>query len=151
MDILRCLSTSELVSAVDSAHIFIVGSAFETQCLAALEAATRNLIVCMRNTGLLSQLPKSLRDQIGIFRPDLRLGFEELLDRMTRSPNSFQPALAIREAGLEVTPIRSEWLEIFELELQESFIPSIRKSPYEYLKGKLPTELKETIKKFIHL
>ena len=151
VDILRCLSTSELVSAVDSAHIFIVGSAFETQCLAALEAATRNLIVCMRNTGLLSQLPKSLRDQIGIFRPDLRLGFEELLDRMTRSPNSFQPALAIREAGLEVTPIRSEWLEIFELELQESFIPSIRKSPYEYLKGKLPTELKETIKKFIHL
>ena len=149
VSVLRCLSTTELVTIIDDADIFIVGSPFETQCLAAIEAATRNLAICMVDTGLISQLPEVFRRRIGEFNPNLREGFQDLLKRIQEDPSSLDPARAVRDAGLSATKLRTDWIKIFKAEMEESFLPRVRKSPYQFLKGKVPVVIKAKLRDLI--
>jgi GT2 family glycosyltransferase len=149
VSVLRCLSNSELISVIDDADIFIVGSPFETQCLAAIEAATRNLAICMVDTGLFSQLPEVFKKRIGEFNPNLQEGFQDLFKRMQEDPNSLDPARAVEDAGLSATKLRIDWINIFKAEMEESFLPKVRKSPYQFLKSKIPLSVKAKLRNLI--
>jgi hypothetical protein len=149
--ILRCLSTSQLIDQVDTADIFIVGSPFETQCLAAMEAATRNIPVCMTRTGIFSQLSQEIRSLIGEFDEDLAVSFESLIRRLRKDPNSLQPAQGMCDAGLSVAQIRSAWVQIFKDEMEQSFLFKVRKSPYEYLKSLFPISFKRKLRQLLSI
>jgi hypothetical protein len=58
ISVYRAQSSEKLISLVDSSDLMLIGSKFESQCLAAIEAATRGVPVCMKDTGLLATLPK---------------------------------------------------------------------------------------------
>ena len=144
--ILRCLETKELVSAVDSAKIFLVGSPFETQCLAAIEAATRNLAVCMKDTGLLSKLPEFIKDRIGIFDSDLVSNFGLLLHKLESKPESLSPRDALVSAGLASYQLRAEWVKMLLEELEDSFIFLLPTKFSSKIKSKIPNQVKSKIK-----
>lgn len=144
--ILRCLETKELISAVDSAKIFLVGSPFETQCLAAIEAATRNLAVCMKDTGLLSKLPEFIKDRIGIFDSDLVSNFGLLLHKLESEPESLSPRHALVSAGLANYQLRMEWMNMLLEELEDSFIFSVPTKFSSKIKSKIPNQVKSKIR-----
>ena len=55
-----------LCELYNCADFFIVGSPSETQCLAAIEACLCNIPIIMRDTGFVTNLSKSEKDQIGL-------------------------------------------------------------------------------------
>jgi hypothetical protein len=144
--ILRCLETEDLIKVVDSARIFIVGSLFETQCLAAMEAATRNLAICMKDTGLLSKLPESVKDQIGIFHSDLVSSFGLLLNKMKTNPKTICPRDALESAGLTSSQLRKEWINMLLEELEQSFNIIIPTKFTLKIKSKIPNAIKLKIR-----
>jgi hypothetical protein len=147
VEIERCLQTQELLTLVDKARIFVVGSPFETQCLAAMEAAFRNLVICMKKTGLLSQLPFPLRDQIGVFHSDLSVAFEEILRRTSDSSAAFTPAEAMKNAGLDTFDLREKWIQMILGELEHTFRIEVSPSISRRLKNWIPNKYKESVKR----
>jgi len=143
----RCLQTEELLALVDQARIFVVGSPFETQCLAAMEAAFRNLVICMKNTGLLSQLPFHVRDQIGVFHSDLSVAFEEILQRASASSTAFAPAEAMKNAGLDTFDLREKWMQMILGELEQTFKIEVSPSISRRIKNWIPNKYKESVKR----
>ena len=145
----RCLGTYEMLSAVDKSRIYLVGSAFETQCLAAMEAASRGLVVCMKETGLLFNLPNQIKGKIGVFSDDLIGAFKETLDRISLNGGEFSPAEALFEAHLDTESLRKEWQEMILSELKYSFYIKIKPSLFQRLKKRIPTSVKIRIKNYI--
>jgi hypothetical protein len=149
VQILRCLSTEELMSQVERCRIFIVGSPFETQCLAAMEAAFRNLVICMKPTGILAQLPLELRNQIGEFDSDLSIAFEKMLGRLSLGYKEFSPAETLIKAGLNGKQLREQWINLLLQELENSFTITLPPTLIRRLKDLIPLRYKILVRKLI--
>jgi len=121
--VFRNLPVNELIKLVDSADFMIIGSQFETQCLAAMEAALRNKPVCMKETGLLSTLPVEDRQKIGVFDNNLVNAFAEMKSLLLNELFTFSPKEVLYKYDLESKNLRNEWKKVLIAELQESFIP----------------------------
>ncbi len=120
VEVFHKLAQQELISIMDTCELFLLGSPFETQCLAAMEAATRNLAIVMKPTGILGEAPNSI--DFGYFANDLAHAFELALVDYSRGryKNSRK---AMSEMHFSATEIEQEWLDILTTELQESFKP----------------------------
>ena len=147
--ILRCLSTEDLISQVDRCRIFIVGSPFETQCLAAMEAAFRDLVICMKPTGILAQLPLELRNQIGEFDTELSIAFGKALKRISLDSKEFSPAEALTKAGLNSLQLRERWMNLLLQELENTFNVTLTPTLTRRLKDLIPLRYKMFFRKFI--
>lgn len=120
--IYRNLKISELIKLVDESDYMIIGSPFETQCLAAMEATVRNKPVCMRKTGILATLPEADRQKVGVFNDDLVEANRVMGYRVNNEFESFQPKLVIEKYKLHSEYLRSEWASLILEELKESFL-----------------------------
>jgi glycosyltransferase involved in cell wall biosynthesis len=120
VEVFNRLSQNELVQLMDSCEIFLLGSPFETQCLAAMEAAMRNLAIVMRPTGMLSEAPNS--EEFGYFSQDLAQAFELAVNDYSKGLHK-SPRKAMSELKLSARQIEQEWLDILTTELKESFRP----------------------------
>jgi hypothetical protein len=145
----RCLNTHELLPFVDQSKIFVVGSPFETQCLAAMEAAFRNLVICMKETGSLSHLPPHLREQIGVFDSDLIGAFEEIIKRTLSEKGGFAPAKAMIDAGLSGISLREMWNGMILRELEYTFSIKIKPSLFPRIKNLIPKRVKAMLRKIL--
>jgi glycosyltransferase involved in cell wall biosynthesis len=149
VQILRCLSTEELMSNVERCRIFIVGSPFETQCLAAMEAAFRDLVICMKPTGVLAQLPLELRNQIGEFDTDLSIAFETVLERLSSGSTAFSPAETMIRAGLGGVYLREQWMNLLLDELENTFTLTLTPTLTRKFKDLIPLRYKTLFRKLI--
>jgi hypothetical protein len=149
VEILRCLGTDELLSYVDRSRIFIVGSPFETQCLAAMEAAFRDVVICMKPTGILAQLPLHLKNQVGEFDEDLSEAFKKVLERLSRAASTFSPAQAMVNAGLNGLRLRENWTDLLLQELERTFQIEITPSVTRRIKNLIPLKHKIFLRKMI--
>jgi len=134
----RNLPVTELVGLIDKSDYMIIGSQFETQCLAAMEAATRNKPVCMRDTGILSTLPEIDRSKVGVFNTDLVIANSEMIARLKLSSNGFEPRDTLLKYGLDSQTLRSEWRDVLLSELKESFLPVTKPGAKDAIKRVLP-------------
>lgn len=116
----RQISQLELRNLVDEASVFVLNSAYETQCLAALEAASRNLPIIMPTTGLLGNLPDHLRQRVGEFGEDLPVLISRAFDKLKLS--QYQPREVIDELGLIGETRYEAWENYMLTELQQSFV-----------------------------
>lgn len=122
--VLRCLDQTRLRSVLESADVFILGSPFETQCLAAIEAVACGLLVVMPPTGLLASAPDHLRRRIGVFTEDLQAGLDEACARI-KSGDYMD--VQLDELGLDRTLLLEQWRSSLLQELANSFLPSQRR------------------------
>lgn len=150
VQILRCLGTDELLSCVEKSKIFIVGSPFETQCLAAMEAAFRNVIICMKPTGILTQLPPHIKNQIGEFDQDLSVAFERVLRRLSLDSRAFSPASAMIEAGLDGFQLRERWMSLLLQELENTFTITLPLTFARRLKNLIPLRYRIFLRELIN-
>jgi glycosyltransferase involved in cell wall biosynthesis len=116
----RRLSQEELVRLYDSASFFILGSPVETQCLAAIEAASRGVVLVMKETGILAESPHAR--EIGFFGDNLAKVFAEALDS---SRANFHPREILLKMRLTNLVLEEEWERLLLLELQKSFYPNL--------------------------
>jgi glycosyltransferase involved in cell wall biosynthesis len=114
------LSQSDLISVMDSCELFLLGSPFETQCLAAMEAAMRNLALVMKPTGILGEAPNS--EEFGFFSEDLAYAFEKAVKDYSAGRHK-ESRKALNEMHFSATEIEQEWFKILSDELKESFKP----------------------------
>ena len=135
----RNQKVDELIKLIDTADYMIIGSPFETQCLAAMESAIRNKPVCMRNTGLLSTLPPEDRKKIGVFKDNLVEAHLEIKSRLEKNKSSFEPRKVIYKYHLDSNSLRRDWRNVLLAELQESFIPI----------EKIPITFKDVLRKIV--
>lgn len=147
----RCLGTNEMLSAVDRSRIYLVGSPFETQCLAAMEAASRDLVVCMKETGLLFNLPNHIKEKVGVFGENLLGAFKETLEKISIDGGDFSPAEALVEARLDTTTLRKDWQEMFLSELKYSFYIRVKPTLLQRLKNLVPVAIKIKLKSYISI
>jgi glycosyltransferase involved in cell wall biosynthesis len=119
----RKLSQEELVRLYDSASFFILGSPLETQCLAAIEAAARGVIVIMKKTGMLAE--SSYANEIGFFGDDLAKAFAEALDS---GGANFHPRETLLKMRLTNLVLEEEWEGLLLQELRKSFYPNVNES-----------------------
>ena len=139
--IYRNLEVSELVRLVDDSDYIIIGSPFETQCLAAMEAAVRNKPVCMRKTGILATLPEADRQKVGVFNDDLVEANRVMTYRLKNEFESFQPKLVMTKYKLHSEYLRSEWANLILEELKESFLIKTAQPFKEKVRKKLPNPI----------
>jgi len=149
VQILRCLGTDELLTYVDKSRIFIVGSPFETQCLAAMEAAFRDVVICMKPTGILAQLPHHLKNQVGEFDEDLSVAFTNVLARLSHTPSTFSPAQAMVNAGLNGIRLRENWTDLLLQELEKTFYIDVVPSVPRRIKNAIPIKYRIALRKII--
>lgn len=116
----RRIDQESLRSLYDAAGFFILGSPYETQCLAAVEAASRNLAILMPNTGLLGNLPAELSSQIGSFNSSLDDGWVTLRERWELG--LLRPREIVDELGLIGRGSWNEWIQIVQQALDKSFV-----------------------------
>ena len=116
--ILRNLQQTDLIPIYDSCDAFILGSPFETQCLAALEACSRDIPIIMKNTGMFSEHPE--RDQFGWFNPQIEVALKEFLLAFAAG-KILKPRQSLEKWKLDPVSIENEWLSMVERELQASF------------------------------
>lgn len=147
----RCLGTNEMLSAMDRSRIYLVGSPFETQCLAAMEAASRGLVVCMKETGLLFNLPDHIKEKVGVFSDNLMGAFKETLEKISIAGGDFSPAESLVEARLDTTSLRQDWQEMILSELKYSFYIKIKPTLLQRLKNSVPTSIKIRVKSYLNL
>lgn len=115
----RCLPSNKIFELMESASFFILGSSYETQCLAALEAASRNLAVLMPPTGLLGGIDRAMSAQIGIFTSDLQAGLDDILDGLRHG--RFEPRTALLNLEMFEEDVLEDWRHVFKRELELSF------------------------------
>jgi glycosyltransferase involved in cell wall biosynthesis len=121
--IFRNLSRSKIIELVDQSDVFILGSPFETQSLAALEAASRNLPIVMRRTGLLSFSP--IGSNFGYFEDNLETAFKNFeLD--FDDGKIFSSRFQIETLGLNPLQLQKRWQILLENELRMSFLPNVQ-------------------------
>lgn len=129
----RQISQLELRNLLDEASVFVLNSAYETQCLAALEAASRNLPIIMPTTGLLGNLPDHLRQRVGEFGEDLPVLISRAFDKLKSS--QYQPREVIDELGLIGETRYEAWENYMLTELQQSFVDT--RGKFRGFKGNL--------------
>jgi hypothetical protein len=105
---------------MDSCELFLLGSPFETQCLAAMEAAMRNLAVVMKPTGMLGEAPNS--EEFGFFSEDLAYAFEKAVMEYSAGRRK-ESRSALMDMHFSASEIEQEWFKILSDELKESFKP----------------------------
>jgi glycosyltransferase involved in cell wall biosynthesis len=112
------ISQLELISLMDTCDFFLLGSPFETQCLAAMEASMRNLSIIMKPVGLLGECSNSF--EFGYFSENLEYAFNQAIRDYSegKRKNSRDALLRMKFTTSE---IEKEWLEILLEELKESF------------------------------
>jgi hypothetical protein len=120
VEVFHKLSQQELISIMDTCELFLLGSPFETQCLAAMEAATRNLAIVMKPTGMLGEAPNS--KDFGYFTDDLAHAFDMAVNDYSRGKHK-SSRKAMSKMHFSATEIEQEWLDILTTELQDSFKP----------------------------
>ena len=120
VEVFHKLTQQELISIMDTCELFLLGSPFETQCLAAMEAATRDLAIVMKPTGILGEAPNS--KDFGYFSNDLANAFERAVRDYSTGRHK-RPRKAMSEMHFSANEIEKEWLDILTTELQESFKP----------------------------
>jgi len=116
----RQLPQEELRSLFDRAGFFILGSPYETQCLAALEAASRNVAVLMPPTGLLSKLTEMERLRVGSFTSDLDAGWSML--KATHSAGGLNPRAVVERLMMLGDDSWQLWVNEMKTVLRESFV-----------------------------
>lgn len=136
--IYRNLKVYELIKLVDESDYMLIGSPFETQCLAAIEAAIRDKPICMRRTGILSELPKKDREKVGVFDDDLIKANYEITNQLRLNSNNFRPREMIYKYRLDSRTLRIEWTDIILKELELSFHPKVNEKLKNRIKRKLP-------------
>ncbi len=117
------LSQEELIQLMDTCEFFLLGSPFETQCLAAMEAALRDLAIVMKPTGILGEAPNSA--EFGYFSENLEAAFNEAIHDYSQSKRK-ESRKALLEMHLSAREIEDEWLDLLSTELKESFKPQIQ-------------------------
>jgi hypothetical protein len=117
------LSQENLISLMDTCELFILGSPFETQCLAAMEAAARDLAIVMKPTGLLGESPDA--EQFGYFSSNLTLAFNNAIKDYSNSLKK-NPRKALEKMHFSATEIEKEWEKIFLTEIKLSFRPQTK-------------------------
>ena len=147
----RQLSQSELAKLALECDFFLLGSGFETQCLAAIECANLGLPILMKETGLLASLPLDDRKKVGVFAANLQVGLLDLVSRLNSELESFAPARILYKYGISAEGLRREWIELILLELENSFqIKEYRINSLKIVIKKLiPSKLKVIIRAFI--
>ena len=121
--IYRRVSQEELMKLYDSASFFILGSPVETQCLAAIEAATRGAVIVMKKTGLLAESP--FADLVGYFGNDLGEVFTKAI---ASNKSDLHPRETLLKMRLSTSILEEEWKSLLFQELQQSFYPDIDES-----------------------
>ena len=116
------LSQEELIQLMDTCEFFLLGSPFETQCLAAMEAAMRDLAIIMKPTGILGEAPNS--EEFGYFSENLESAFKEAIHDYSQLKRK-EPRKALLDMHLSAREIEEEWLDLLSAELKESFKPNI--------------------------
>jgi hypothetical protein len=136
---------------MDSSDFIIIGSDFETQCLAALEGAARNKPVLMKPTGLLATLPYEDRCLIGIFNSDLNIGFLNMVNILKTDVNYFAPKKILDKYRLNSSNLRAEWVALLLNELAFSFIPAPTLTIFQMFKSRIPRTIKKSLRHFYHI
>jgi hypothetical protein len=149
--IYRNLKVSELIKLVDESDYMLIGSPFETQCLAAMEAAVRNKPVCMRKTGVLATLPEADRQKVGVFNDDLVEANRVITYRLKNEFESFQPKLVVSKYKLHSEYLRSEWTSVILEELKESFLNKTAPPFREKVRKKLPNPILDFLRRLKRL
>ena len=150
-EIKRNLDTVRLIEEVDKSDFLILGSPFETQCLVAIECASRNIPVLMKKTGLLATLPNQDLASIGYFVEDIEEGFTAMLRKLKDSPSELQPRKIIQKYGLDSAGLRAEWIKVLVKEMQLSFIPRNPLPLLVSIKKKIPNRIKIRIKEILEV
>ncbi len=119
VQIYRRLTQQDLLKLYDSSTFFLLGSPLETQCLAAMEAASRDVIVIMKETGLLAESPYS--PHIGYFGENLAKVFAEAIEFQR---GDLRPRETLLKMNLTTAALEKEWENILLQELRKSFLPS---------------------------
>jgi glycosyltransferase involved in cell wall biosynthesis len=102
-----------LVTLLNAADFFILGSPVETQCLAAIEACLCDVPIVMRNTGVFNELTDEERERAGVFGDDLVAGVRMVATK------TFDPRdLAISKRWTVADSVRS-WSLLLEKAMQE--------------------------------
>ncbi len=121
-EVYRCISSEKILDLMETASFFVLGSAYETQCLAAIEAASRNLPVLMPPTGLLGGLDTTVSTKIGVFTDDLSHGLAEIL--LGLRIKRFEPRAALDGLGLFEDDVLDDWEHMFRREIEATFFKS---------------------------
>jgi hypothetical protein len=133
--IYRRLSQENLLKLYDSASFFILGSPLETQCLAALEAASRDVTIVMKKTGLLAESPYS--DHFGYFDDNLAKAFAEAIGSKR---SNIRPRETLLKMNLMASVLEKEWENLLIQEFQQSFHPPT--SPNRTIRERVIRKLK---------
>lgn len=120
VQIYRRLSQENLLKIYDSSAFFLIGSLLETQCLAAMEAASRDVTIVMKKTGLLAE--SSYSNQFGYFDDNLAKAFAEAIESKR---NDLRPRETLLKMNLSTNALEKEWEDILLQEIRRSFHPSV--------------------------
>ncbi len=149
--IYRCLPQEQLVNVVLDSDFFVLGSPFETQCLAAIECAMLGKPILMKRTGLLASLPDELTNQIGIFTENLKTGMAQLIANLKINSTYYDPAEALKSVGIDYQVLRQNWADLLLSELERTFEISINPKfvRLRSLASYLPESVKDLLRKII--
>jgi glycosyltransferase involved in cell wall biosynthesis len=110
----RRVPQDRLVTLLNSADFFILGSPVETQCLAAIEACLCDVPVVMRSTGIFNELSNDERRQAGVFGEDLIAGVGAV------AGGTFSPRDLVVRQGWTVNDSVAKWRVLLEHAVQEA-------------------------------
>lgn len=102
-----------LVTLLNSADFFILGSPVETQCLAAIEACLCDVPVVMRNTGVFHDLTDNERRQAGVFGDDLVAGVRSVAE------GTFRPRELVLSRSWTVRDSVAKWGSLLQKAMQD--------------------------------
>ena len=105
-----------LVKLLNCADFFIIGSPFETQCLAAIEACLCDVPLIMRQVGVFKDFSIEERAQCGIFGEDFERALEEL------PKHTFSPRQVILEKKISTQDSMQKWQRLLTGVFQERMI-----------------------------
>lgn len=97
-----------LAKLLNCADFFIVGSAVETECLAAIEACMCGIPIVMRNTGIFADFTDKERRLVGALGDDLDQAINLALE------GSFSPREVVVGKGLTVEGMVGRWTRLLE-------------------------------------
>lgn len=92
-----------LAQLYQCADFFLLGSAVETQCLAAIEAGMCDVPILMHTTGIFADFTNEERSSIGIFTEDLAGNVDSLLNK------TFSPRKTLLEKNLSYDGMVARW------------------------------------------
>ncbi|TNF01285.1 MAG: glycosyltransferase [Bacteroidetes bacterium] len=95
---------SELLNCAD---FFVLGTAVETQCLAAIEAALCDLPIVMRRTGIFVDINDNDLKTLGCFGDDLEKGIDKVLG------GSYAPRATMLKYPITVDHSLTKWHNLF--------------------------------------